>query len=290
MKTFFEFKQDLLEKLVIVGNDQKYGQVIFLAGGSGSGKGFAVSNFINTTTYRVFDPDKIKDTLLKWNQTTKKYPELLGRNLKDPKDTEFVHKFIRDVVKWDKKEIQTFLAVNRPDKTTLPNIVFDKTFKDAAEFEELVPQLLKAGYKKENMHLIWVLRNYKFAIQANAARDRTVPLAVLIQTHSGAAQTMRKFLLDNYPTDLIDGDAAVILGGDENTIFFKPAADAPKTRQAGADAPITPKPRVVKDFQYVKVKDARSAFKPSVAITNTILRWILDHSPDQEAIEKYLTQ
>jgi hypothetical protein len=57
-----------------------------------------------------------------------------------------------------------------------------------------------------------------------------------------------------------------------------------------AGGEIIPKPRVVSKFQYVKVKDASHPFKPAVALSNTVLRWILQNSPDQEAIEKYLSQ
>ena len=40
------FKTFLTEKEIIVGKGAKYGQVIFLAGGAGSGKGFAIKNFL----------------------------------------------------------------------------------------------------------------------------------------------------------------------------------------------------------------------------------------------------
>jgi len=49
-----------------------------------------------------------------------------------------------------------------------------------------------------------------------------------------------------------------------------------------------PKPKVVKKFEYVKVKDMGQAFKPSAAISNIVLRWILKNTPDKEEIEKYL--
>ena len=36
----------LTEKQIIVGGGKQYGQILFLAGGAGSGKGFAASNFM----------------------------------------------------------------------------------------------------------------------------------------------------------------------------------------------------------------------------------------------------
>jgi len=138
------------------------------------------------------------------------------------------------------------------------------------------------------MHLVWVLTNYRIALQANMNRDRTVPVTVLIGTHSGAAETMKHFLFKNYPSNLINGDAFVILGGEENTVYFKPPAGADKTKQQFAGATNLPKPKVVKEFQYVKVKEVGQPFKPSTAISNIVLRWILKNTPDKEEIEKYL--
>ena len=36
---------DLIEKQIIIGKGKKYGQIVFMAGGSGSGKGFAMAGF-----------------------------------------------------------------------------------------------------------------------------------------------------------------------------------------------------------------------------------------------------
>ena len=41
-----EITEDILnEKLITYGNRKPYGQIVFIAGGAGSGKGFAISNF-----------------------------------------------------------------------------------------------------------------------------------------------------------------------------------------------------------------------------------------------------
>ena len=43
---FEEITEDILnEKLITYGNRKPYGQIVFMAGGAGSGKGFAISNF-----------------------------------------------------------------------------------------------------------------------------------------------------------------------------------------------------------------------------------------------------
>ena len=41
-----KFRQYLEEKLIMYGQGKRYGQIVFLAGGAGSGKGFAISNFM----------------------------------------------------------------------------------------------------------------------------------------------------------------------------------------------------------------------------------------------------
>ena len=46
-KKEYESRVSLEEKLILYNNGAKYGQVVFLAGGAGSGKGFAISNFMH---------------------------------------------------------------------------------------------------------------------------------------------------------------------------------------------------------------------------------------------------
>ena len=54
------FKQHLEEKVIVLGRGARYGQVVFLAGGAGSGKGFAISNFLEGTKFKVRDVDAWK--------------------------------------------------------------------------------------------------------------------------------------------------------------------------------------------------------------------------------------
>ena len=49
MQSFGSF---LTEKLIVVGKGAKYGQIVFLAGGAGSGKGFAISNFLEGSKFK----------------------------------------------------------------------------------------------------------------------------------------------------------------------------------------------------------------------------------------------
>ena len=46
-------KEDLDEKLITFSNRASYGQIVFMAGGAGSGKGFAIDNFIDSAGFKV---------------------------------------------------------------------------------------------------------------------------------------------------------------------------------------------------------------------------------------------
>ena len=59
------FKSFLTEKQIIIGKGAKYGQVIFLAGGAGSGKGFAIQYFIDGNKFKIRDVDSWKEAFLK---------------------------------------------------------------------------------------------------------------------------------------------------------------------------------------------------------------------------------
>ena len=53
MISFSKFiaEQYLEEKLIMYNQGKRYGQIVFLAGGAGSGKGFAISNFMEKEKY-----------------------------------------------------------------------------------------------------------------------------------------------------------------------------------------------------------------------------------------------
>jgi hypothetical protein len=58
-KEYFDmlFYQQLDEKLIMYNQGKRYGQVVFLAGGAGSGKGFAQKEFMEADKFKVFDVD-----------------------------------------------------------------------------------------------------------------------------------------------------------------------------------------------------------------------------------------
>ena len=85
MKTFSQYL-DLQEKLILYNQGKNYGQIVFLAGGAGSGKGFTISNFMEKEKFKIRDVDEWKKSLMKMADLQGKFPEIKGLNLKNSKD------------------------------------------------------------------------------------------------------------------------------------------------------------------------------------------------------------
>jgi hypothetical protein len=118
MKTFSQY---LEEKLILYGQGKKYGQIVFLAGGAGSGKGFAISNFMEKEKFKIRDVDEWKKSFIKMADLQDKHPEIKGLNLKNPKDVYKIHMFVKKLGIKD-KSLDIMLADANTDR--LPNIMF----------------------------------------------------------------------------------------------------------------------------------------------------------------------
>ena len=78
-------EEDLDEKLITFSNRAPYGQIVFMAGGAGSGKGFAIDNFIDSAGFKVRDVDDMKKAVGKLDKLGKfsvdKWYKKYGKNL-----------------------------------------------------------------------------------------------------------------------------------------------------------------------------------------------------------------
>ena len=63
--------EQLDEKLITFSNRAPYGQIVFMAGGAGSGKGFAIDNFIDAAGFKVRDVDEMKKAVANLNRLGK---------------------------------------------------------------------------------------------------------------------------------------------------------------------------------------------------------------------------
>jgi len=180
MLTFLQFLAEkyLEEKLILYNQGKRYGQIVFLAGGAGSGKGFAIRNFMEKEKFKVRDVDEWKRAFMKLADTQDKYPEIQGLKLKNPKDVAKIHMFVK---KLGIKEKSIDLMLADANSRHLPNILFDITMKDTSNIDAVIPKLLVAGYDPKNIHLTWVLTNYYIAVENN----QNTPIYVFLLEETG---------------------------------------------------------------------------------------------------------
>jgi hypothetical protein len=265
MKTFSQY---LEEKLILYGQGKKYGQIVFLAGGAGSGKGFAISNFMEKEKFKIRDVDEWKKSFIKMANLQGKHPEIKGLNLKNPKDVYKIHMFVKKLGIKD-KSLDIMLADANTDR--LPNIMFDITMKDVSDIGDIIPKLEKVGYDSKNIHLTWVLTDYSVAIVNNRNRTRVVPEDIMLLSHEGAATSMYSVIKGKLPRGL-NGGVRVVLNNRENTI---PYVD-PKTKKI-----VKTKTGniIVTDFTYLTFNKEGKTIAPEADVKKEVMGWIAANVP-----------
>lgn len=295
--------EQLDEKLIVYSNRAPYGQVVFIAGGAGSGKGYAVSNFLDSSSFRVRDVDEMKKQLQKLNTIGKlsiqqivdrfgkkiKPADLEGikkiqsdgydlktMDLKKPDHVYALHILVKAMDIKDQTLVNMLGAAKNPE--ALPNIMFDITAKEIADITDVLPQLLAVGYKPNNIHLAWVLASYQLAIKSNQERDRVVPADILLKTHIGAGNTIWGLVTKALPKDM-NGRVDVILNNRENTIPFteKDEKTPIKVQARGKKKPEI----VVKSFLSLPVKKQGGGILPETLWKDLLYKWIKDNGPKE---------
>ena len=295
-------EEQIDEKLITFSNRAPYGQIVFMAGGAGSGKGFAISNFIDSAGFKVRDVDEMKTAVGKLDQLGKfsvdawykKYADklseedrahieefVLGKgmtiadvaaDLKNPNNVASLH-FIVDAMGLKDKWLINMLK-GKANKETLPNLLFDITAKKVKSITSVLNPLINAGYDANNIHLIWVLTDYHLAVSNNKNRDRVVPDDILLGTHEGAAKTIWSILTKGLPKGL-NGRIDVILNNRENTVTYK---DSKGNEMKGA----------VKGFLSLPVKKQGGGVLPEKVWKKLLYKWISDNGPKTVDLSKPL--
>ena len=298
-------EEQLDEKLITYGNRKPYGQVVFLAGGAGSGKGFAGSHFLDSAGFKVRDVDEMKKQLQKMNRLGKidvdKLLKKFGKNIK-PKDMKLVQKvFNTELPRGGRQTIRNlnlkkpehvyvlhllvkamgikdkslmYLLKGKDNPETLPNIMFDITAKDLDDITGVLPMLKAAGYDSKNVHLTWVLTNYVTAMQNNMTRPRMVPEDILLKTHEGASNTVWSLITRAMPKGL-NGRVDVILNNPEHTVFYTDPTG--KTDKDGKPLKIK---GIAKGFLSLPVKKAGGAIFPEKVWKDKLFNWVKDNAPE----------
>jgi len=290
-------EEQLDEKLITYNNRAPYGQVVFLAGGAGSGKGFAGSHFLDSAGFKVRDVDEMKKQLQILNRLGKTDVETIVRkygksikpsdmehlnkvfgletkkgkkvtlqnlNLKNPDHVMALHHLVKAMGIKDKSLANMLGAANNPE--VLPNIMFDITAKDLSDITDVLPQLKAAGYDPKNVHLTWILTNYVTAMDNNKGRARMVPEDILLKTHEGAANTVWSLVTRALPKGM-NGRVDVILNNPEHTVFYK---DADGNSVKG----------IAKGFLSLPVKKAGGGIIPEKVWKNTLFDWVKQNAPE----------
>ena len=221
MRTFKTFiKEDvsddvfLMEKLITLGGQAypKFGQVVILAGGAGSGKGFQISNLLGVEG-KVFDVDALKKLAIKSKVFAAKVKKETGYDLKNfdlrkPENVSKIHDILGSTYSLDDKDqkrVFTGILAAAPDRK--PNLIFDVTMKSLSKLDSIARNVAELGYDKSNIHIVWVVNDIEVAIEQNKNRDRVVPEEILLGTHEGVALTMKKVLdMGGKLSKYMDGD------------------------------------------------------------------------------------
>ena len=261
-------EQYLEEKLILYNQGKKYGQIVFLAGGAGSGKGFAISHFMEKEKFKIRDVDEWKKAYLKLAEIKKQFSELKGLQLSNPKDVYKLHMFVKEK---GIKNRSLDLLLRDKNFDRLPNIMFDITMKDASDITDVLPKLLDAGYNPKDIHLTWVLTNYAIAIQNNRNRERVVPEDIMLLSHEGAATSMYNVIKGKIPRGL-NGGVRVILNNRENTIPYVDPETKKMVKTKQGDI-------LVKDFTYLTFKKEGRSVAPERDIKGQLMQWIASNVP-----------
>lgn len=310
-----ESKEQIDEKLITFSNRAPYGQIVFMAGGAGSGKGFAIDNFIDAAGFKVRDVDEMKSAVGKLDQLGKfsiddwfkkyasKLPEedrahveefVLGKgltisdvanNLKDPNNVAALH-YIVDAMGLKDKWIINMLS-GKANKETLPNLLFDITAKKVSSISSVIKPLIEAGYDSKNIHLIWVLTDYHLAVSNNKNRDRVVPDDILLNTHEGAAKTMWSILSGGLPKGL-NGRIDVILNNRENTVSWADSKGKTIKVNPNTKNKLKEPTFVVKGFLSLPIKKQGGGIIPEKVWKKTLYGWIDKNAPKTIDLSKPL--
>ena len=240
MKSFNEFNEYLLEKLITFGGKAypKFGNVVILAGGGGSGKGFIQSQLMGIQG-KTFDVDALKSLAVKSEKIAQRVKKELGVDLsqfkvkgalKNPETVSLLHGIIGDELNLPDKEKRAFFSsIMTADPERKPNVIFDVTLKSLQKFDNLISNVTRLGYDKKNIHLVWIINDIEIALKQNAERDRFVKPEILINTHVGAQQTVADVIkLGNKLKSYMDGDIVFAFNkvGVDTSYIKSPKKDA----------------------------------------------------------------
>lgn len=272
MKSFKEF---LEEKLITFGGKAypNFGNVVIVGGGAGSGKGFQIDGLIGIQG-KVLDVDHIKKLAIGSTKFAQRVKEETGHDiknfdLKDSSDVFKIHEILSDVYGVTKGVEQAFFSnVLTADPERKPNIVFDVTLKDLTKLRSITSNVTELGYKKENIHIVWVVNDIAVAQKQNKERSRVVPEEILMGTHRGASTTMQDILsMGDSLKQYMDGDIYITF----NKVDVDTSVE--KSDQGGSYISVA---------DYVKVKHKKKPQLNPNELSKRVLDKIREYTPKNQ--------
>lgn len=219
----------------------KFNNIVILAGGSASGKGFVLDNVL-LIDGKIFDIDNLKDLIIhdedfndsffdflenvykpKNDKLDKRSKEILKQHLrpndldlKNPLDTSILH-FFTAYKDYDNRLKKNFF-IQASKTSRKPNVIFDVTMKNLDILGMIYKFMVLGDYNPLNVHLVWVLNSVQKALEQNNQRSRSVTDEIVLETHKGVSETMKTILKDfntkldcGVPvSDLIQGDIWIV--------------------------------------------------------------------------------
>lgn len=286
------FKEYLTEKLMTFGrkNYPKFGQIVIIGGGAGSGKGFQLSTLLGVEG-KVFDVDALKKLSLKAPKLAERIKAETGQDIKhfDLRNAQNVfklHEILADIYNIpNKHQAAAFASIVASPADRKPNLIFDVTLKGLDKLASIAMHAEALGYDKKNIHLVWVVNDINTAKVQNLTRDRVVPEEILVNTHEGAAITFKKILdMGDQLQKYMDGDIYFSFNNAGVDTQVQKSNIIPADKGSYRLGQVANKNRTghgswVKNADYIKVKNQGQKQKSSSELSKEVLDKIREYTP-----------
>lgn len=122
------------------------------------------------------------------------------------------------------KKARTMMSQLKSNKPKhLPNLLFDRTFSFAGEFKKISQELFAAGYRPENIHVVYVMTYVEMALERNKTRKRSLKKDVVIATNKGAMKEFTRLFFNRARGAMANGDFYIIINRGQSSIQVKKA-------------------------------------------------------------------
>lgn len=296
----------LIEKMITFGGktSPKYGNVVILAGGMASGKGFVKSNLIGVDGYS-FDPDALKPLVASAPKLVKMIKKRFGRDVPalaadmNPKNATILHNLIGKQLKIGDRRLEAlYRSITTSPADRKPNIVFDFSLQKFNKLNKTVNSILPLGYEKSNIHIVWVVNDVEVASAQNQARPRTAPENLLRASHEGASLSMQKLVsMGTGISKYLDGEIVIAFNkvkvDNELATGIKVKDKKSKGKVQGPNMPVQTKRglkkvgagstgQYLKDAEYVYLKRKNKKVTSVDDLSADIIRKIKSYVPNPE--------